>query len=190
MEPQFEQFNVFYKLEMKDIGWISFVERSKVVTVVVAKSSPESLRDWKRFFFYLKKEAIPVVMQWLNIRSGQKVPLFEVVKDIQEEDWFKVLSAHQTRLDDLDRCDEGMLKLLGVSRLGIREGYDVIQYGNGGMESLAGKHLALSLFILSSFDMISIVSSLFCIFAGERLFEIFAQRVSCTFQKNQKFFHF
>src|ERR1044071_8299376 len=131
-QPVFEHFNVFYKLEVKESGWVSFVERSKSVSLIVPKSSPKTLRDWKRCFFFVKKEVIPVEMTKLELRPGQKVPSFEVVKDFQEEAWFQELSAHPSRLDDLDKLDEGIMRLLGLSRLGVREGYNVAPAGDGG----------------------------------------------------------
>ena len=62
MEPVFEHFNVFYKLEVRESGWFSFAERTKGVSVVIHKTSPKTLRDWKRCFFYVRAEAIPAEM--------------------------------------------------------------------------------------------------------------------------------
>ena len=59
MEPVFEYFNVFYKLEVREIGWYSFTERTKGMSVTITKSSPKTLCDWKRCFFYVKAEILP-----------------------------------------------------------------------------------------------------------------------------------
>lgn len=138
-EPVFDHFNCFYKLEVKDSGWVSFAERSKSVSFVIKGSSPKSFRDWKRCFFYVRKEVIPVNMDWFTLRSGQQPPSFEFDRHFQQQDWCKILVSHATRLDNLEHCDEGMLRLVGLSRVGMREGMDVLPYGDGGMDLVAGR---------------------------------------------------
>ena len=60
-----------------------------------------------------------------------------MMKDFEEQRWFQALVAHQSRLDDFEHCDEGMMVLIGVSRLGVEEGRDILPDG-GGMELLEG----------------------------------------------------
>ena len=136
-EPTFERFNVFYRLESKESGWFSFTDRKRDISVTVTKSSPKSLRDWKRCFFFVKAGVLPVQMSWLHLRAGEKTPSFEVLRNFEDEDWFQTLITHQSRIDDFEHSGEEMLALLIVSRLGLQEGKDVLPDG-GGIELLAG----------------------------------------------------
>ena len=67
---------------------------------------------------------------------------FPVVRNYEEERWFQTLVAHQSCLNDFEHCNEGMLVLLGVSRLGVEDGRNYLPDG-GGMELLESKNCFL-----------------------------------------------
>lgn len=107
IDPTPSRFNVFYRMRLVD-SWFSFNQCSAKAGIGKA---PSSFHSWEKRFFYIKRDVLPLVM---DFRSATDTVVDPPLIPFKNEAWFNALVARPTTIAPIP---EGALVAVGMSRL-------------------------------------------------------------------------
>ena len=121
VEPKVERLMVFYSWRCVQ-GWYTLANRIKDLKIC---TTVQSLRTWKREFFFIAARVIPLAMQFQN---GEKLPKM-TLPAYQESAWFDKISRVK---GPIYKFPEKMMVRLGMSRVWKDDGLIpiVLEYGS------------------------------------------------------------
>jgi hypothetical protein len=127
IEPTFDMFNVFYKLN-RGSSWFSFGTRGGKIKPVMS-GAPRSLHEWKTRFFFIKQGVIPAPLRWLVITAKGKVPDFPIC-NYEGQAWYTRLTEEPTPID-MEKIPNEALLMASMSRMGLRSNEEPHFYVEG-----------------------------------------------------------